>query len=65
MSLHVERWETGVRLHRATLKKANTSIAAFLDSPNDFPVGAQGCLSRFSPAETETRTTEQIRLLIK
>lgn len=32
MSLHAERRETGVGLHRATLKKANTSIASFLDS---------------------------------
>lgn len=33
MNLHAERLETGVRLQRATLKKANTSIAQFLDSP--------------------------------
>lgn len=32
MNLHAVSWETGVRLHRATLKKANTSIASFLDS---------------------------------
>lgn len=32
MNLHAVRWETGVRLHGATLKKANTSIASFLDS---------------------------------
>lgn len=32
MNLHMERWENGVRLHRGTLKKANTSIASFLDS---------------------------------
>lgn len=32
MNLHMERWEIGVRLHRGTLKKANTSIASFLDS---------------------------------
>lgn len=59
MNLHAVRWETGVKLHRATFKKANTSIASFFRFPNDFPVGVQGCLSRYNPAETETRTTEQ------
>lgn len=32
MNVHAGRRETGVRLHRATLKKPNTSIASFLDS---------------------------------
>lgn len=27
--------------------------------PTDFPVSVHGCLSLYSPAETETRTTEQ------
>lgn len=37
-------------------KHINSIIFRF---PTDFPVSVQGCLSCYSPAETETRTTEQ------
>lgn len=42
--------------HTLKGKHINSIIFRF---PTDFPVGVQGCLSRYSPAETETRTTEQ------
>lgn len=58
MNLHMERWENGVRLHRGTLKKANTSIASFLDSQLIFHLVLKAAYY-ISPAETETRTTEQ------
>lgn len=32
INAHLLCEDTGIRLHRATLKKANTSIASFLDS---------------------------------
>lgn len=59
MSPHVERWEMSVGLRRATLKEENTSIASFLDYP--LVLAAQGCISCYSPAETESRTAALIK----
>lgn len=51
------------RGHALKGKHINSIIFRF---PADFPVGVRGCLSRYSPAEAETRTKEQRgkRLLI-
>lgn len=55
MSLHVERWETGVRLHGATLKRTNTSMASFLDSQ----LMLQSVLRAAHHVTVLNRTTEQ------
>lgn len=53
-ALGVERQVT--QSHTQKGKHINSIIFRF---PADFPVGVRGCLSCYSLAETETRTTEQ------